>query len=183
MRDHVIVRVVAKLLIPYILLFALYTQFHGDYGPGGGFQAGVIFAAGLILHGIVYGLRQTQQVVPPMVLEILLAVGVLIFAGVGVVAMLSGGNFLDYGALDHHDPAHGQHLGLLLIEFGVGVTVGAPGAPGAPGAQVTAARLALVLALALGAFRAHLARVDVLAWRDTLLGDAAQQSGSGSPVA
>ena len=61
MKEHSILRVVSKLLIPYILLFALYVQFHGDYGPGGGFQAGVIFAAGIILYGLVFGLRAARR--------------------------------------------------------------------------------------------------------------------------
>ncbi len=123
MIRQTIPRVVAKLLIPYILLFALYVQFHGDYGPGGGFQAGVIFAAAFILYGIVFGLRSARRVAPPAMVETLIAVGVAIFAGTGVATMLAGGNFLDYGALDHHDPVHGQHLGLLIIELGVGITV------------------------------------------------------------
>ena len=59
MKRQSILRVVSKLLIPYILLFAFYVQFHGDYGPGGGFQAGVIFAAAFILYGLVFGLRRT----------------------------------------------------------------------------------------------------------------------------
>ena len=46
----------------------------------------------------------------------------LIFAGVGVASLFLGGNYLDYNVLAH-DPVHGQHLGILLIEFGVGVTV------------------------------------------------------------
>ncbi len=123
MIRQTIPRVAAKLLIPYILLFALYVQFHGDYGPGGGFQAGVIFAAAFILYGIVFGLRSARRVAPPAVVETLIAVGLLIFAGTGVAAMFAGGNFLDYGAFNHHDPSHGQHLGLLIIELGVGITV------------------------------------------------------------
>ncbi|MHA7838790.1 MAG: MnhB domain-containing protein, partial [bacterium] len=55
-QEKIVLRIVGKGLIPFILLFALYVQFHGDYGPGGGFQAGVIFAAGLILHGLIFGL-------------------------------------------------------------------------------------------------------------------------------
>ena len=120
-----ILRVVAKLLIPYILLFALYVQFHGDYGPGGGFQAGVIFAAGIILYALIFGLAAARRVAPPVAVETLIALGVLIYAGTGVVAMLGGGNFLDYGALDHHHPQHGQHLGILIVELGVGITVAA----------------------------------------------------------
>jgi len=123
-KRNKILRVVgSKLLIPYILLFALYVQFHGDYGPGGGFQAGVIFGAGLILYAIIFGLSQAERVIPRGVVEAGAALGVLIYAGVGVYAMLKGGNFLEYNALDSHNPVHGQHLGILLIELGVGITV------------------------------------------------------------
>jgi len=111
------------------LLFALYVQFHGDFGPGGGFQAGVIFAAGLILYGLVFGLPEVRRVAPPMVVESLIAIGVLIYAGTGILTMLLGGNFLDYDVLEHHFlPGilpHGQHLGIFLVELGVGVTVSA----------------------------------------------------------
>jgi multicomponent Na+:H+ antiporter subunit B len=123
MRDKAIVREVSKALIPFILLFALYVQFHGDYGPGGGFQAGVIFAAGLILYGIIFGLDRLKAAVPPLLVETGLALGVLLYGGVGVWSMVEGGTFLDYHVLDHHDPQHGLHLGLLLIEAGVGLTV------------------------------------------------------------
>ncbi len=124
MRHHLVLRVVAKLLIPVIILYGLYVQFHGDYGPGGGFQAGVIFAAGIILYGLIFGLPNAQKVVPPGVVKILIASGVLLYAGVGVAGMLRGGEFLNYSVLEH-DPVHGQHLGILLIEFGVGTTVAA----------------------------------------------------------
>ena len=129
MKQHSILRVVAKILLPYILLFALYVQFHGDYGPGGGFQAGVIFASGIILYGLVFGLQAARNLAPPIVLEKLIALGVLIYAGTGIAAMLLGGNFLDYNVLQHnvlqgHLP-HGQHLGILVVELGVGITVAA----------------------------------------------------------
>jgi multicomponent Na+:H+ antiporter subunit B len=116
--------VVAKLLIPYILLFALYVQFHGDFGPGGGFQAGVIFGAGFILYALIFGLDAARQVAPPAIVTRLVAAGVLIYGGVGIATMLLGGNYLDYSVLAH-EPAHGQHLGILLVELGVGTTVSA----------------------------------------------------------
>lgn len=122
-----IIRVVTKILIPYILLFALYVQFHGDFGPGGGFQAGVILAAALILYALVYGLEEAKRVAPPAVIEKLMALGVLIYAGTGFATMMLGGNFLDYDVLDHHVlPGflpHGQHLGIFVVELGVGITV------------------------------------------------------------
>ncbi len=92
MLHHTVLRVVAKLLIPVILLFALYVQFHGDYSPGGGFQAGVIFAAGIILHALIFGLDATMEARAARVLKILSATGVLIYAGVGVDTMLLGGS-------------------------------------------------------------------------------------------
>jgi len=119
---HVILRALSKILIPLIMLFALYVQFHGDYGPGGGFQAGVIFGAGMILYALMFGLDEAKTVFPPRVLEILVAAGVFLYGGVGIAAILAGGNFLDYGVLAH-DPRHGQHLGILLVELGVGTTV------------------------------------------------------------
>jgi multicomponent Na+:H+ antiporter subunit B len=118
-----VLRVVTKLLLPYILLFALYVQFHGDYGPGGGFQAGAIFAAGLILYSLIFGVNDARRVASPAAMLTLAALGVLIYAGVGVVTLIGGGNFLEYAVLDSHDPAHGQHLGIMLIELGVGITV------------------------------------------------------------
>ncbi len=118
-----VLRVVTKQLMPAILLFALYVQFHGDYGPGGGFQAGVIFAAGIILYALVFGLDRARRAIPPQHLLRLAPMGVLLYAGVGVFSLLRGRAFLDYSALDPANPIHGQHLGILLIELGVGITV------------------------------------------------------------
>jgi multicomponent Na+:H+ antiporter subunit B len=124
MKRHVVLRIVTKAMLPFILLFALYVQFHGDYGPGGGFQAGVIFGAAFILYGLVFGLQDAKKVAPPALVERLVALGVLLYGGIGVWTMLAGGNFLEYGLL-LHDPIHGQHLGIMLIELGVGTTVAA----------------------------------------------------------
>jgi len=122
MLHHTVLRVVSKLLIPVIMLFALYVQFHGDYSPGGGFQAGVIFAAAIILYALLFGLDNTLEVLPPDLLQWTAALGVLIFAGVGIDTVLMGGNFLDYNRLAADGPA-GQHLGIFLVELGVGITV------------------------------------------------------------
>lgn len=124
MRQKIILRVISKFLIPYILLFALYVQWHGDFGPGGGFQAGVIFAAGFILYAIIFGVATVRDVVPAAVTRFLLVVGVLLYSGVGVASMLLGGNYLNYNVLAA-TPAGGQHVGILLVEAGVGITVAA----------------------------------------------------------
>ncbi len=122
MQHHLVLQVLAKLLIPFVLVFALYVQFHGEYGPGGGFQAGVIFGAGFILYGIIFGKEAALQVAPPKVIYTMAAAGVLLYTGVGIAGMLMGGEFLNYSVL-HEDPITGQHWGIWLIELGVGLTV------------------------------------------------------------
>ena len=124
MRHHIIVRICTRILVPFILLFALYVQFHGDFGPGGGFQAGVIFGAGCILYGLVFGVDALMGVAPMAVVRTIAAGGVLLYALVGVAGLLAGGNYLDYGVLGA-TPVAGQHLGIMLIELGVGMTVAA----------------------------------------------------------
>ena len=119
-----ILPIMAKLLVPYILLFALYVQFHGDFGPGGGFQAGVIFAAGIILYSLTFGLRESMLLISPKIMRALSAIGVLIYGGTGIASLYFGGNFLNYSVLAH-DPLHGQHYGIIIIELGVGITVAA----------------------------------------------------------
>ena len=122
MKDDLVLRVVGRLLTPFILLFALYVQFHGDFGPGGGFQAGVIFATGIVLYALINGVRTVRRVVPGTVAEAMVAGGVLVYAGVGLAGLLFGGEYLDYSVLGS-DPVHGQHLGIFLVETGVAVTV------------------------------------------------------------
>ncbi len=138
---HVVPRVAAKLLIPLVALFAFYVQFHGDLGAGGGFQAGVIMAAAIILHALVFGLRGTMAAIPPRVARSLASLGVLLYAGIGVICMMNGGGFLDYDYLfppsveqqipgwllgdSEHAHHWGQHFGIMLIELGVLLTVSA----------------------------------------------------------
>lgn len=138
-EHHVVLRVAAKLLIPIIALYALYVQFHGDLGPGGGFQAGVILAVAVILHALVFGLRDTMVAIRPGLVRAIAALGVLLYAGVGIVSIANGGAFLDYdrllspaleamipaGLLGDAGAAHhwGQFFGILLVELGVLLTV------------------------------------------------------------
>lgn len=122
MKGFLVLRVVAKVLIPFMLVFALYVQFHGDFGPGGGFQAGVIGAAAIIFYALIFGLPAARTLVPDALVETMVGLGVLIFAGVGVAGLVLGGNYLDYFVLAH-DPVHGQHRGIFWVEVGVATTV------------------------------------------------------------
>ena len=104
------------------MLFALYVQFHGDFGPGGGFQAGVISAGMVILLAITFGLEAAQRVAPQAVVQCMIPLGVLLYIGTGVAGMLLGKNFLDYSVLAR-EAAQGRHLGIFLVEAGVLITV------------------------------------------------------------
>lgn len=122
MYKNPILRVCTKVLFAPIILFGLYVQFHGDYGPGGGFQAGVIIASAFILYSVVFGLEEGKRLLPEKINLFLLALGALIYGGVGIISMLLGENFLSYNILGTSAQS-GQHLGILLVEFGVGLTV------------------------------------------------------------
>ena len=122
MRENGILRIVTRLLIPLIMLFALYIQFHGEYSPGGGFQAGVMFAAAWILFVLIYGLEAGLAVIPERVMFVLSASGALLYAAIGLLGVVLGGNFLDYAPL-LEDSQSAQQAGIILVELGVGVTV------------------------------------------------------------
>jgi multicomponent Na+:H+ antiporter subunit B len=122
MRNDLIVLLAARILVPVIFLFALYVQFHGDYSPGGGFQAGVIFAAGWILFVLVYGLERGLRAIPQRAMYVLMAAGALVYCVMGLAGVALGGRFLEFASL-LDDPHAAQQAGIMLVEFGVGVTV------------------------------------------------------------
>ena len=122
LKHHLIPQVVGRLLVPFIVLFGLYVQFHGEYGPGGGFQAGAIIATGVILFALLEGESAALRAVPQRALMALVIGGASLYGGVGLVCIALGGNFLDYSVLAS-DPVFGQQLGILIIEAGVGMAV------------------------------------------------------------
>ena len=122
MHKNPILRISTKILFAPIILFGLYVQFHGDFGPGGGFQAGVIVASAFILYSIVFGLDEGKKLFPPNINLFLLALGGLIYGGVGIASIILGEEFLSYNVLGSSAQS-GQHIGILLVEFGVGLTV------------------------------------------------------------
>lgn len=123
LADQVILRVVSKMAIPFILLFGFYVITHGELGPGGGFQGGVVLATAFILFALVFGRPALYRILPPPVSDVLTGVGVLIYSGTGAACMLMGAKFLDYAILNSQSPGEGEALGMTLVEYGVGITV------------------------------------------------------------
>ncbi|MBI9073993.1 MAG: Na(+)/H(+) antiporter subunit B [Desulfatibacillum sp.] len=121
-----IVRAASRVLAPFIQLYALYVVAHGHYSPGGGFQGGVILGASFILIALSHDLRTCMRQTPEKLIGVLSPAGVLFYAGVGILCVLAGGNFLDYGALAGwfgmaREAA--RSLGILLVEMGVAACV------------------------------------------------------------
>lgn len=111
-------------MVPFILLWGLYVLTHGSSGPGGGFQAGVVLAAGVILYAVVFGLDRAKRDFPIKVMLLIASIGVSIYAWVGLFALFFGGNYLEYGALPiGHEPAESSELGIEMVEIGIGLTV------------------------------------------------------------
>ncbi len=125
MKDQIILRIMTTVMMPFILVFGFYVITHGELGPGGGFQGGVVIAAAFILYGLVYGTKELQWIFPRRVSDTLASCGVLLYAGAGVLSLLLGSHFLDYTPFKAWDPGGAESWGMTLVEYGVGITVAA----------------------------------------------------------
>ncbi|MCH7763252.1 MAG: Na(+)/H(+) antiporter subunit B [Candidatus Marinimicrobia bacterium] len=125
MKEHIIVRVIARILIPFIQLYALYVIAHGEIGPGGGFQGGVIFSASIILYVLAFGMEEARSRISQKMSDLLSSTGALIFAIIGLLCILAGGSYLEYDQLPLGTPKLASHLGIYGIEIGIGITVAA----------------------------------------------------------
>lgn len=123
MKEHIIIRIVSKFFCPFIQLYAFYVIAHGDLGPGGGFQGGVILGASMILYVIAFGLDEGRKRVSQKISDIFISTGVLIYAGIGLLCILAGGAYLEYAKLPLGSHHLASHLGMYGIEIGVGITV------------------------------------------------------------
>lgn len=124
-KNNPIILLVSRAVSPFIMLFALYVIFHGHYSPGGGFQGGTLLAAALMLIRLSAGRDIAQLQFKSVLGTPLGSVGVLIYFGTGLTAMLAGGEFLNYGFLPFAGltAAELRSIGILMVEIGVGVAV------------------------------------------------------------
>lgn len=125
-EEDVIIRTVIRLMVPFIQIFGLYVVFHGGSGPGGGFQGGVIMAASIFLYVMAFGITEGKKRLSEKVNIIMRSTGLYFFSGAGILALIFGGNFLDYGKvpLPFHDPAHIRAFMIDgVVEVGIAITV------------------------------------------------------------
>jgi len=123
-RD-LIVSLACRVMAPFIFIFGLYVIMFGHYSPGGGFQGGAILASGIILLRMSLGREATLKKFPPRLGLILGSIGLLIYAGTGLAALLAGGEYLDYSFLPipGASAAERRYLGILFVEIGVALGV------------------------------------------------------------
>ena len=122
-----IIQTACRIFVPFMQLFALYVVAHGHHSPGGGFQGGVILGASFILLAISYDLQVMQSRLRERWTMLFANLGVLIYAGIGVLCLFLGANFLDYSVLSTILPATSPIMarshGMLGVEIGVAFTV------------------------------------------------------------
>lgn len=123
MKDDIILKTITKLLVPFIQLFAFYTIAHGETGPGGGFQGGVILGSSIILYAIVFGTKDAEKIISPRIICSIKSGGILLYVTIGLICMLAGGFYLEYSKMLHNHPELSNHLGIYGIEIGIGLTV------------------------------------------------------------
>ncbi len=124
--DDIIIRTLARVLIPFIQLYALYVIMHGHHSPGGGFQGGVILGGSFILYLLTHGLQEAKTRMSEVKAGLFSSFGLLIYSGIGLLCLILGSNYLDYGRLStilKVIPAQARSLGILGVEIGVGIAV------------------------------------------------------------
>jgi len=119
-HESIIVKAISRLLTPFIQIFALYVIMHGHSSPGGGFQGGIILGASYILLILSLGMNEVKRRFNERLLTMFTSLGVFIYASIGILCLILGANFLDYGILPIAEP---RAMGVLGIEVGVGITV------------------------------------------------------------
>jgi len=124
-QESVVIRTVVRIMVPFIEIFALYVIMHGSSGPGGGFQGGVIFGAGIILFTMIYGIKEGKQRMSDKLSRILSSTGLSIYAGTGLLCIVFGGMFLEYDVVPllSLDPAKVSAILIDVVEIGIGITV------------------------------------------------------------
>ena len=124
LHDSVIVRRLGEFLIPFVQLFGLYVLFFGQYGPGGGFVGGVMLGASLIVGMLIFGPEGQPAAMAKKALKAD-GLGLIIFAGLGGLCLIGGGEFLNYSSIQIPGLAGPmrRHLGIIVAQIGVAIDV------------------------------------------------------------
>ena len=128
-KRDVIVTTIARLMVPFIQMYALYVMV-GTEGAGGGFQGGVVFAASFVLFVTAFGITKGRGRLPESWNAALSSLGLYFYAGIGllcIILSLFGAQYLNYGALPLWTiigrPATRGLSITFVVEVGIAITV------------------------------------------------------------
>lgn len=124
LKEFIILRKITLFILPFIILYAFYIQINGEVSPGGGFQAGVIFASSIIAFDLISDKNDIKRIFSINILTLCSILGVAIYSSIGVISLIFNDNYLNYSSIAT-DKILGQHIGIFTIELGVGITVAA----------------------------------------------------------
>ena len=127
LASYPVIKYVTTFVVPYIILYSIYIQFNGESSPGGGFQAGVIFASALIAYDLIYGHHKLNRYFSTNTLICIAVLGVAIYIIVGVISLFFNDNYLNYYSFTNFigDKLAAQHIAIVIVEIGIGLTVSA----------------------------------------------------------
>ncbi len=122
MHDSIILRTVARLLLPLLLMLSVFMLLRGHNLPGGGFIGGLFAACALILQMIAFGPSFARRVIPISYLG-MAAFGVFFGAIWGLPALFLGQPFMQALWLADPIPGIGKIGTPVLFDIGVFFTV------------------------------------------------------------
>jgi len=121
--DSPVVTRTVRAVVPFVITYGIFTMFHGTKSVGGGFQGGVVVAAGSILLAFAFGVDQTQAALSPRLLTLVAAGGIGLFALVAAASLALGGAFLDANVYDGLSIPSAAVYAVEMVEIGIGATV------------------------------------------------------------
>jgi multicomponent K+:H+ antiporter subunit A len=116
----VILATIARLVLPVLILFSVHLMLRGHNAPGGGFIAGLMTAAAIVLQYVAFSddyVRQRLRIN----YRALLAVGLALAGGTGLAGMFYGHAFLEHRFGHFHLPLLGDVELTTALPFDLGV--------------------------------------------------------------
>ncbi len=111
-----LLRQVILFLTPVLFLFGAFLLYYGKTGPGGAFQAAVLWGAiGILLH---LGGWPVFPVIPRWLRQLLLTMGLIFFLVLGFLLMAGGGTMFEY-------PSAYAGILILIVETLAAISIAA----------------------------------------------------------
>ena len=92
--NDLVLQTITYILMPFIQLYGIFVILNGHLSPGGGFAGGTILSASIILYALTFNVGAAEDLYSDSLAEAVESSSVLIFVLIGLLALLTGSNFL-----------------------------------------------------------------------------------------